>query len=613
MRVAPRSAIACLLLFLTACSRPGSRGLPPAAGQAPNILLIVVDTLRPDALSWVAGHNATPEIDALANGGARFPAAVSPVPLTLPAHASLFTGLLPVHHGVRDNGHVLRPGVPTLGEVLRRHGYATGAFVSGYPLRAVFGLDRGFDHYDDALPVAAGAWRERPGRETTRAALDWLEARSGAGEKAPQPWFLFVHYYEPHDPYTPPPGRVRPGPRGLYDGEVAEADAAVGELLRGLSGLDAGRGRITLFTGDHGESLGEHGEATHGFFVYDATILVPLVVHYPGRVVPRRHEAAVRLVDVAATLLELAGVRDLAGSDGASFASLLDGGPAGERPALVESQQPFIGYGWSPLRAVREGGFKLIDAPRPELYELDRDPGERENRVRPLAAKADRLRLLMERLERASAPAPSAAADAESLERLRALGYVGGGGAPSRAGKGPGLADPKDRLQLKDRLAAANAALERGEAAAAVEAFRGVLAQEPDNRFALLRTGTALVRLGRVPEGIRHLERAVSLDATQAEALYSLAEALSLAGQDTRAAERWRALVRLQPRRAVAWSNLGAVLLRAGDDRGALEALERAVALAPQDETVLENLREVRRRRAADEGAARSAPRPAVR
>ena len=593
----PGRAIACLLLLCGSCSRPASHGPAPVAARPPNILLIVVDTLRPDALSWVDGHNATPEIDALANAGARFPAAVSPVPLTLPAHASLLTGRLPVHHGVRDNGHVLRPGVATLGEVLRGQGYATGAFVSGFPLRAVFGLDRGFDRYDDTLPVEGGAWRERPGRETARAAVDWVRALAAAGAA---PWFLFVHYYEPHDPYTPPPGRVRPGPRGLYDGEVAEADAAVGELLRGLAGLDAGRARITLFTGDHGESLGEHGEATHGFFVYDSTILVPLVVHYPGRVVPRRHEAPVRLVDVAPTLLDLAGLRGPVGSDGASFVPLLDGGPPGERPALVESQQPFITYGWSPLRALRERRFKLIDAPRPELYRIDRDPGERDDQARALGAEAARLRLVMERAEQAGERSPSAAADAESLERLRALGYVGGGRAPSRPGEGTGLADPKDRLRTRDRLAAADAALARGKAGAALEVFRDVLTREPDNRFALLRAGTSLVRLGRFPEGIGHLERAVSLDATQAEALYALAEALSLAGRDASAAERWRALVRLQPGRAVAWSNLGAVLLRAGDPPGALEALERAAALAPRDETILENLAEVRRRARGD-------------
>jgi tetratricopeptide (TPR) repeat protein len=358
-----------------------------------------------------------------------------------------------------------------------------------------------------------------------------------------------------------------------------------------------------VFTGDHGESLGEHGESTHGFFIYDATILVPLVVHYPGRVVPRRIDASVRLVDVAATALDLAGAKDALGGDGTSFVPILDGRAAGPRPAYCESQQPFIAYGWSPLRAMRDGGFKLIDAPRPELYDLSLDPGEGTNRAAALPAEVERLRHLLGGIERTGGVAASSVADAESTERLRALGYIGGGASAPRPEERPSLADPKDCLVTKARLAEADAALDRGETAAGAAAFQGILAKEPDNRFALLRGGTALVRLGRLAAAIRLLERAVALDATQAEALYALAEALSLAGDDAGAIRRWREMVRLQPRRAVAWSNLGAVLLRARDDRGALDALEHAAELSPGNEAILENLSEVQMIRAASEAS----------
>ena len=259
----------------------------PARGPArPDVLLISVDTLRPDALGWVAGRNPTPALDALAREGFRFPAAVSPVPLTLPSHVSIMTGLVPRRHGVRDNGQVLGAGPPTLAEALRANGYATAAFVGGFPLRAPFGLDRGFDHYDDALPPGEDAWRERPAPETTAAALSWLRSRTTSAGPARAPFFLFVHYYDAHDPYTPPARLLGAGPRGAYDGEVRFVDESVGELRRGLHDLRLDRNLLTIFLGDHGEALGQHGEETHGFFVYDATVVVPLLFQFPGRLVP---------------------------------------------------------------------------------------------------------------------------------------------------------------------------------------------------------------------------------------------------------------------------------------------------------------------------------------
>jgi len=340
---------------------------PAISPLAPNVLLITLDTLRPDALGWVAGRNQTPALDALAREGFRFPGAVAPVPLTLPSHSSLLTGLLPRHHGVRDNGQVLPAAVPTLAERLRQRGYATAGFVSGYPLRSLFGLDRGFDRYEDSLPLGAEGWRERPAPETTALALEWLRT-------AREPWFLWVHYYDPHDPYTPPRAFWKPGRRGTYDGEVAAVDHAIGSLRAGLG--PAKGSLLTVMTADHGEALGEHGEATHGFFVYDSTLLVPLVFSFPGRVRPGESRSAARLVDVAPTILDLLGLPPLLDTDGVSLAPTLAGRSQDLPAAYLETRQPWIAYGWAPLKAIRFRNFKLIEAPRRDALR----PGGRRRR-----------------------------------------------------------------------------------------------------------------------------------------------------------------------------------------------------------------------------------------
>jgi len=555
---------------------------------APDLLLISIDTLRPDALGWVSGANATPSLDALAREGFRFPAAVSPVPLTLPAHVSLMTGLVPRRHGVRDNGQVLGATPPTLAELLAARGYATAAFVSGYTLRSPFGLDRGFQHYDDHLPASVDAWTERPALATTAAALAWLGARKQQGGER-VPFFLFVHYYDAHDPYTPPAGFTGSGPRGAYDGEVRFVDHAVARLREGIARLGADRKLLTVVTGDHGESLGEHGEATHGFFIYEATTRVPLVFHSPGRVRPGASSAGARLVDVAPTILELLGARGLPGVDGVSLLPLLRGAAQRVPPALVESQQPWLGYGWAPLSAVRDDGWKLIVAPRPELFDLRKDPGERDNLYQRRPEVARRLRDRLQQLEAAgTSPAP-AAEDAEASAALRALGYASGA-AGARSAPPAGLPDPKDRLAEKDRLTEGEALLLRRDFAGALLRFDAVLAREENNRLALLRSGAALVELRRFREAIGRLGRLVRLDPEHAEARYTLADALTQAGELASAAQQWREVVRLQPRRAAAWSNLGSVLARQRAWREAAAALERAVALEPADDTFRENL-----------------------
>ncbi|MEM7051356.1 MAG: sulfatase-like hydrolase/transferase [Acidobacteriota bacterium] len=572
-----------LALLVTACG-PGAVGLD----EQPDVLLITVDTLRPDALGWVAGQNETPVLDRLAAEGFRFPAAVAPVPLTLPSHLSMFTGLYPRRHGVRDNGQVFAGGAETLAERLQGLGYRTAGFVSGYPLRALFGADRGFDHYDDRLPVGEEGWVERPAPQTVDAALDWVRG-------VESPWFLWLHFYDPHDPYDPPPELVKEGPRGRYHGEVALVDRAIGRLLAELPEGD----RLTVFAADHGESLGQHREQTHGFFIYDATMLVPMVFHGPSRVAAGESQAPARLVDVAPTLLDLLGLAAFEDSDGVSLRATLEGREQEIPPAYLESRQPWITYGWAPLAAVRTADWKLVWAPRPELYQLTEDPAEANDRSAEDESVLRRMRAIQREIEGRAVVGSSAAADGEALAALRALGYLGSGGSDDEPP--PGLDDPKDRNRERNQLIAAEVALRRADFAAARAIFEDVLEGDPDNRFAVLRSGIAALKAGDPAAAVPFLERAVRLDPDQPEARYALADSLTRLGELERAEEQWMETIRLQPRRVAAWANLGTTIGRRGDLERAIGAFRRAAELDPGNGRLWSNLA------AAEQGVGRPA------
>ncbi len=593
----PRRPQAHLPLLAAGLALAGLTVLSCRRSPQPDLVLITIDTLRPDALGWVAGVHATPEIDALAAGGFRFPAAVSPVPLTLPAHASILTGLTPRRHGVRDNCQSLAATLPTLTEKLAAEGYRTGAFVSGYPLRRMFGLDRGFDTYQDELATRGdGRWQDRPASDTTALALEWLRA---VKKKDPeQPFFLWLHYYDPHTPYEPPERFLRPGPRGAYDGEVAAVDHAIGFLRRGLDETFPGRPRLLALTADHGEGLGDHGEATHGFFIYDSTTLVPLLFHGEGLVAPGESRAPARLIDLAPTLLAALGLPALPATDGISLAGFWQKGATAPEipPALIESRQPFYGYGWAPLTAWRTAEAKWIEAPKPELYDLGQDPGEQSNLAAqaPADPRGENLRRgLASELRKEPLAVAGGKADPEVAAALRSLGYAGGAGNAA-AEPGAGLADPKDKLRAKTLLDLAETSLDAGETLDALAIFDVVLASDPENRYALLRSGQTLVRLGQVGEAVPLLEKLLALDPSHHEARFELADALARSGRIGDAITRFMELVEQQPRRAVAWSNLGALLMRQGElDKGEA-ALARAYALEENNPVLRRNLAEGR-------------------
>lgn len=368
----PLGVVLCLAVsLLLACDRP--------SGSAPNgVLLITVDTLRADHLGcYGAASGATPHMDRLAGDGVLFEDASTPVPITLPAHTSLLTGVSPPVHGVRDNARYrLREDVRTMAEA----GWEGGAVLGAVVLNGIFGLDRGFAHYDDAIEVVAddgpeGSFARRRAGGVVDAALAWLRGRPKGSR-----FFLWVHLFDPHTPYDPPaPFDTEYG--DTYQGEVAYTDQQVGRLLEGLEDLGVRENTLIILTSDHGEGLGEHGELTHGFFVYQSTVHVPLLMRLPGRIpAGNRISAPVNLVDVLPTVLDLTGSQHPEGLEGRS---LLQAVTLGQEPAArdqyLETYLPYFQMRWAGSRALRDGRWKFIEAPTPELYDLQNDPGERRN------------------------------------------------------------------------------------------------------------------------------------------------------------------------------------------------------------------------------------------
>jgi arylsulfatase A-like enzyme len=383
------------------------------------LVIVTLDTTRADRLpAYGFGSVATPAIDGLASRGAVFDEAVSVAPLTLPAHTSLFTGLYPPHHGVRDNtDRALDPAHPTLASLLHDRGFHTAAFVGAIVLGADRGLSRGFDVYDDGRAPGLPPPRRRPGREVVDRARAWIDSLDG------QPFFLWVHLYDVHAPQALPV-EFRRASGDRYEGGIAYVDDQIGRLLDALGRRDRLSNTVIVVAGDHGESLGDHGEQEHGIFLYESTLRVPLVVCAPG-VAARRVAGVTSVVDLFPTVLRLLGVAVPAPGDGVSLVPALMGGRLPERAIYAESVYA-AHFGWGPLRMIRDGRFKFIDAPTPELYDLDRDPNERHNVAAEHLATAAALRGELLRMpQQVALDRDAFRLPLERLQALDALGYVG--------------------------------------------------------------------------------------------------------------------------------------------------------------------------------------------
>lgn len=559
-----------------------------------NILLVSFDTTRPDFLQSLGGTKvATPGLARVVGNGVVFEQATSPAPITLPAHATLLTGENPYRHGARENTeHALPESRVTLPEILSRHGYRTGAFVSSFVLDSRFGLAQGFETYIDRLdgpePGLSPGSPELTGAIVSGRAAQWIRQhadRRARGEET-RPFFLFVHFFDAHIPYAPPAPFVKLHPGDPYAGELAYQDACFGQILDAVQAAGEATRTLVWAVSDHGESLGAHGEETHSLFVYDVTQRIVSVLQLPpasGEYVAG--EPALRvvtetgLVDVAPTLLDLLHVPEsLPEPDGLSLRAMLEERADPERGIYLETLSPLVSYGWAPLHAVRTAEWKLIRAPRPELYDLIADPRELDNLIdarADVAAKLDPV--LTAFLENESTgDTASRTASPEELERLRSLGYLGGAGHDPSASD---LPDPKDRVQFfHEEFQDAKTALLQGNYDEAIPAFERALVLDPGNHSAQLFLATALREAGELDQAGFAYRRAILLVPGSARAWYGLGRTLLEAGYPDSAALVFRKSLEILPASPEAWAGLGEAYLHGSQLESAATALDSARA-----------------------------------
>jgi choline-sulfatase len=573
--------------LLPACRRTS----PGATPNRPNVLLVTIDTLRADHVGCYGDAAAsTPVLDALAARGVRFATAVAHVPLTGPSHASILTGLGPLGHGFRENaGFVLPAPVRSGAQDFHDAGYRTAAFVSAFPLDRRFGFDRGFDLYDDHLPKGNDARRtpyvERFADATTDAALRWLEAPAA---KADQPFFLWVHYYDPHAPYEPPgefAARFRTAP---YDGEVAFADQQLGRLLRGLDARGRLAKTLVVAMADHGEGLGEHGEGTHGLFVYDSTLRIPFIVAGPGIDAPRVAPTVARAVDVLPTLLDYAGVPARPQLEGRSLRPAIEGRRMDDAPAYAETLYPQREFGWAPLFAWRTARHKAIEAPRPELYDLEKDPGEKVDLAARETARLAEMRQKLDVARAQTAPSAETEVDAESAEMLRALGYVAKTGG-QKAVAGASLRDPKDGQPLVPKLNRGMSAV-RTDPATAIRELRSVLAEDPGLLVARRSLAVAYTSAHQYDQAIAELRRLEKDGVLTAEDGVVLGDNLRFSGRLDEATAVLERTARENPRFAQPWLSLAEVHVKKNELDKAAAAYQHVLELTPDHVEALRGL-----------------------
>jgi arylsulfatase A-like enzyme/tetratricopeptide (TPR) repeat protein len=544
--IAVASAVVLVVAGIAALRGRSGAGRPASGG--PNVLLVTIDTLRWDHVGVYGATGATtPVLDDLAARGVRFDTAIAHAPLTGPSHASILTGLTPIRHGVRDHGaFVLPASLPTLASTLRAAGYATAGFISGFPLERRFGFASGFQTYDDRLPRGQTprdtAATERHADETTDRVIDWLNGRPQKPGAAP--WFVWAHYFDPHAAYEPPPEYLRKFSARPYDGEIAFVDTQIGRLFSHLAGRGDLAGTVVLVTADHGESLGEHGEETHGVFIYDSTLRVPWIVAGPGVPAGRVASVVARGVDVMPTLLDLAGVPAPAAIDGRSLRPAVEGRSMSDEPAYIESLLAFRNFGWAPLRGVRDARWKYIDAPSPELYDLAADARESANRMPQQPGRARAMARVLATVVQAPTQDAAQPVAVDTANRLRALGYIG---SPAAAPYGKETRDPKDRIALIARLehAIADTPANPGRA---VSELRAVLAEDEGIAVARRQLAVALSALGDHRQTIEQIRWLQAHGAATAEDLLLLSEALRVTGGGAEAADALRQAGRLDPR-----------------------------------------------------------------
>lgn len=553
-----------------------------------DVFLITIDTLRADHVHCYGYDRIrTPALDLLAKQGIRFTQAFTPSPITNTSHASILTGLLPSSHGVSDFGVPLAANHPTLAGLLKKQGYRTAAFIGAVILDSQTlapGLDHGFDFYDNfpQQPETKSRWGriERRGMEVVERVERWLNVHR------PGPYFLWVHLYDPHDPYEPPPPYSEVYRDRLYDGEIAYADSALGHFMAYLKKQGWYDGALIIVVGDHGEGLGEHHEDTHGIFLYDATVHVPLIVKPPNeREAGREANEQVRTTDIMPTILDLLGIPTPARLDGASLKPYLVDIQAPSRTVFGETEYP-LRFGWAPLHSVRKEGFKFIEAPQPELYDLHSDPGELHNSYVPWNTEVQKLRRVLADWH-AHSPAPGKtspmAVSPATVEELHALGYLGSADALSSTDvpEPSLLPDPKDKIEEQNLLHVAMIASEDGETAKARAALEKLLQLDNRSRFALSQLGRLEMASKNYAKAVDYLRRAHEMRLDDATAAFDYGQALDLSGDLAGAQDVLQSSLKLNPNEFSLRLLLGRVYFRSNDLKAAQDQFEAAVLLQP--------------------------------
>jgi arylsulfatase A-like enzyme/Flp pilus assembly protein TadD len=562
----------------------------PESGQPspPNVVVITIDTLRADHLGCYGYKEIhTPNIDALAAGGIRFEHAFTPVPITLPAHSVIFTGTYPTFNGMHDfSGNKLGSEPLTLAAILKAHGYTTGAVVGSGVLDSRFGLNRGFDFYYDhfdfnRLQESNLDEMERPGNVVADHTLEWLS------NNYQKQFFLWMHLYDPHFPYNPPEPYKEEYKSHPYDGEIAFADSQVGRLVAFLKQKGLYQRTLIVLSGDHGEGLGEHGEKTHGFFIYNSTLHVPLIVHLPSKVAPRSVTALVSLADITPTILETLKIDIPSQVQGKSLLPLLsDKKSTDSRSLYSETFLPRLHFNWSELRGLELEKYHFIDAPKPELYDLSKDPHELNNLYSQKKAVSEQMKAKLDAVireyTRDAELAEKTALDPALMERLKSLGYAGFSGGGNEKAKSSDLADPKDRIQTYELISDGMADSQHGRYAESVDKLSSALKTDPDSVPIHYLLGLDYYRLQNYPEAITQFQRVLQVSPDYALAVFQLGLAYARARDADRAIQTLQRALQLDPTNFSAAYNLGAVYVQQGSIAEAIAAFRESIRIAPE-------------------------------
>lgn len=580
-----------ITLLILSCHILGRLALPAEKGVV-NLLIITIDTLRADHVG-IYGYEKikTPHIDSLGKNGVLFDQAFCHVPLTLPSHCSLFTGTLPLFHGVRDNGYRLPSFNVTLAEILKKEGFKTAAFVGAFPLDSRFGLNKGFDVYDDLYGsrnvVRDLSFIERKAEEVNKKVSEWLDQNQNSR------FFVWVHYFDPHAPYEPPSPFNHQYAGQDYDGEIAYTDHAVGNLMEKFNQLKLTEKTLIIITSDHGEGLGEHNEMTHGIFIYDSTLRVPLIFYNPrlfpeGRIVRDQ----VGIIDIMPTVLDLMGLPQSPDIQGKSFKpDLLKRKSISIDDCYIESVAAMMDRNWAPLQGIRTGEWKYIEAPIPELYDLKSDPQEENNIIERNPKIALRLReKLHEAIKKYSSSLYShvfkTKIDEETREKLRSLGYITGRTIMSDVKR----LDPKTIIEVDNMFNEAIIASETGNLEAASHLYEEVLQKQPNFIIGYEYAAYNFYKMGNIEEAINLLEKAVHMNLVSNSLLARLGLYYQEAGKIEDSIAILERVVRQDKNYAEAYNYLGVSYYKSGLLMKAVDSFKKALALDNDYAMAMNNL-----------------------